>query len=242
VKNRTSWGVFDENLAKRIGVHIGDDIHELNLDLSLETFIQTREHLSAIPDHYLEKHSFVAHELMQPMVRMRLVEASGGVARDFLNLFCGTAEHALGRAAPKGTAEDKIIVKDVYEAVAKYTMNRMSEFRAEMSPKGYARLQKLLERITKFCLGLKVNHFLVPLDASGLLPKDILSLMDLKGIHLVRRALPVRRNLSMELHTAFMLDLSATAPYRHSRKVSLLKLADDELEQKIAERRFVFRV
>jgi hypothetical protein len=85
IRHRTRWYVHGD---PSIGLKIGDDADEIDLDLTLEKFSITRSFLESVLKSFFEGKSTVTIDaLLTDGAFDRLVLASGGVARDFLNIF-----------------------------------------------------------------------------------------------------------------------------------------------------------
>lgn len=69
-----------------VGVKIGDDISEVDLDLTLEKYRVTSDFLKRILDTFLKETNVDRGDFLARNAFDRLVLASGGVARDFLGL------------------------------------------------------------------------------------------------------------------------------------------------------------
>lgn len=83
IKHRTQWYVHGD---PPVGVKIGDDIGEIDLDLTLEKYKVTSAFLARILDNFLKESNVVRNEFLVRDAFDRLVLACGGVARDFLGL------------------------------------------------------------------------------------------------------------------------------------------------------------
>ena len=85
IRNRTTWY---SHTPQPVGMKIGDDADEINLDLTLEKFSTTRDFLTTILDRYVaDKNAPNLDLLITDGGLDRLVLSSGGVTRDFLGLF-----------------------------------------------------------------------------------------------------------------------------------------------------------
>ena len=83
IKHRTQWYLHGD---PPIGVKIGDDIGEIDLDLTLEKYKITSTFLAKILETFLGESGVKKSEFLTGSAFDRLVLASGGVARDFLGL------------------------------------------------------------------------------------------------------------------------------------------------------------
>jgi hypothetical protein len=83
IRHRTQWYVHGD---PPVGTKIGDDVDEIDLDLTLEKFGLTRTFLARILDGFLTENELKRSMIMTDGALDRLVLASGGVARDFLGI------------------------------------------------------------------------------------------------------------------------------------------------------------
>jgi hypothetical protein len=77
IRHRSSWYIHGD---PPIGLKLGDDADEIDLDLTLEKYSLAKEFLTKILKSFVPK-------ILNDGAIDRLVIASGGVARDFLAIF-----------------------------------------------------------------------------------------------------------------------------------------------------------
>jgi energy-coupling factor transporter ATP-binding protein EcfA2 len=95
IKHRSQWY---EHSDPPMGMKLGDDAKEINLDISLEKFETLREFLRGILSNLmLETPPLTIRELVNPTALDRLIIASGGVTRDFIGIFSGAISQARNR-------------------------------------------------------------------------------------------------------------------------------------------------
>ena len=81
IKHRSEWYRHSD---PPVGLKLGDDAKEINLDISLEKFDTLREFLRTVLNNLLaDTPPLNMRELMNPTALDRLIIASGGVTRDF---------------------------------------------------------------------------------------------------------------------------------------------------------------
>jgi len=85
IRTRTDWY---QHTPQPMGLKLGDDADEINLDLTLEKFSLSKDFLRKILRVYIEEaNAPKLEEFVADTGLDRLVLSSGGVARDFLGLF-----------------------------------------------------------------------------------------------------------------------------------------------------------
>lgn len=97
IKHRSQWYQHSD---PPVGMKLGDDAKEINLDISLEKFETLREFLRSILSGLMqEAPPLNARDLINPTAIDRLIIASGGVTRDFIGIFSGAILQARNRGA-----------------------------------------------------------------------------------------------------------------------------------------------
>lgn len=187
IKTRSKWY---QNAPQPMGLKIGDDADEINLDKTLEKFISTRYFLKSILNEYNRKVNgdqstvdYVSDTGMD-----RLVLASGGVARDFLGLF----RRAISEARERLNKDKKhhrgpnIAAEDVNLAAGAYGETKREEFQRD-TEENTMLLETAFEKIRLFCMEvIKKNIFLVDTDEIGNNYSLLEELIDLRLIHQVK--------------------------------------------------------
>ena len=84
IRHRTDWYRHGD---PSIGVKLGDDADEIDLDLTLEKYSLTKTFLFRILGAFAGESGVNLDAILAEGSRDRLVLASGGVARDFLTIF-----------------------------------------------------------------------------------------------------------------------------------------------------------
>ena len=83
IRHRTLWYVHGD---PPIGAKIGDDIDEIDLDLTLEKYNLTKGFLEKVLQGFLDECALNRDDILTDGAVDRLVLACGGVARDFLGI------------------------------------------------------------------------------------------------------------------------------------------------------------
>lgn len=183
VRHRTT---IIRNEEHTIGVELHQDVEELNLDRTLEDLDSTSEHLSQM----LEAVSFNAgldnpkDVLFNPEAFHALVLASGGVPRDFLNIFVESISSSIASGNERWITPTYIWKGASRLSYRTKLSNLKEEGITDTSP-----LEKLYRDIVSFCLKEKrKTAFLVSQEQAQELPaihELVLQLMDFKLIHII---------------------------------------------------------
>ena len=161
IRHRSDWYLHSD---PPIGVKLGDDAHEINLDLTLEKYALTKEFLIAILNGLIAEcsappiHNFVADGAID-----RLVLASGGVARDFLGIFRRSIDETRERRKrkPHHYRGPKIGAEDVNLAVGAYGETKQEEFKRN-TLEDRIKLEGQFAKISDFCIDkANANCFLL---------------------------------------------------------------------------------
>lgn len=205
IQHRTTLSRVD---GAFIGVEVGQDIERIDLDLTLEQPDRTAIHLSSILDTLAGQvgmPDFTAQRFDGSSLSL-LVLASGGVVRDFLELFCRTASNL---SFEEGRAVD---TDQVVAAIADYwSTSKMPALRTDLSMSDARLLEEVFTDFRRFCLQESVSPIF------GVMRSDLVGfpevaaaveeLVDLKFLHVLSRTAEVDER--GESVNAYLLDLSA---------------------------------
>jgi hypothetical protein len=84
IRHRSRWYVLGH---PPVGMKLGDDADEIDLDVTLEKYEVTKAFLMKLLSQFASEANVSLPSIMADGARDRLVVASGGVARDFLTIF-----------------------------------------------------------------------------------------------------------------------------------------------------------
>ncbi|HEX6807948.1 MAG TPA: hypothetical protein VF118_08185 [Gemmatimonadaceae bacterium] len=217
IRHRTQWYI---NGDPPIGAKIGDDIAEIDLDLTLERYANTRSFLSKILDTFLDESIVVRSTIITDGAFDRLVLASGGVTRDFL----GIMRRSIIIARERGdTARGpKIGVEDVNEAAGEYDSSKREELSRDTLGENQA-LESEFARVGAFVRDTaEANVFLMDKDLPDAELAPIEELVDLRLIHRVKSSTTVRDRAGKK-YEAFMLDVSQYTASRKKRDFEIIE-------------------
>jgi hypothetical protein len=128
IKHRSEWYRHSD---PPIGMKLGDDAKEINLDISLEKFETLRNFLRTILGNLLAETPPLAwRDLINPTALDRLIIASGGVTRDFIGIFSNSITQARNRGAEHYRGP-KIGAEDVNLATGEYDSFKREEFKLD---------------------------------------------------------------------------------------------------------------
>lgn len=172
--------------GQTIGVELRQDVEDINLDKTLEDVESTQEYLYQMILAMAERVGVEEiGDLFNRHALNSLALASGGVPRDFLNIFVYSVESARLRTSGGGW----LTPTDVYKGAKKLfeetkLINLRSDARGDAE-----RLEKIFQDLVRFCLEeRKKTAFLVDKSDIQQFPKvhEVLQqLMDFKLIHLI---------------------------------------------------------
>lgn len=220
IKHRSQWY---EHSDPPIGMKLGDDAKEINLDISLENFSTLRDFLRKILSNLMAETPPISTKgLLNPTAVDRLTIASGGVTRDFIGIFAASISQARNRDADHHRGQ-KIGAEDVNRATGEYAPLKEEEFKRDTDSERQI-LENALKALVDFCTEeSKCNVFLIPQKLSGPVREAIDQLIDLRLIHPVKSRVTLKKGASGELFEAYMLDLSQ---YTAARKVHEFQIVD----------------
>lgn len=217
IRHRTEWYRHSD---PPVGVKLGDDADEIDLDLTLEKYRLTKEFLMSVLQGIAADGGFTQiHDLLAPTAVDRLVLASGGVARDFLGVFRRSIDVARERGGgPRGP---RIAAQDVNQAAGEYDSAKRDELKRDTLEER-AQVEGAFQVASNFCLErVKANCFLLRKDRADIGARLIEELVDLRLLHLVqsRVTIPDRPG---QLFVAYMLDLGQYTGERKRRGLEMI--------------------
>ncbi len=210
IRHRSQWYVHGD---PPLGVKLGDDADEIDLDLTLEKYSLAKDFLVKVLNSFVTDcgHLSVSQILNDGAID-RLVLASGGVARDFLAIFRRAVDVARERGENHRGA--RIGSEDVNVAAGEHETSKREELKRDTLD-DQIEIEKQFERVVSFCVDVaKANLFLLDKNASGSEARLIHELVDLRLLHLVRSRITVSKRAG-KIFEGYMLDVSQ---YTGSRK------------------------
>lgn len=224
IRHRSSWYVHGN---PPLGMKLGDDADDIDLDLTLEKYALAKGFLHKILENYANAVDLKIEVFLTDGAFDRLVLASGGVARDFLTIFRKSVDVAREEKVEKITAEEINIAAGEHDTVKRDELRRDTYNEDEPS------LDHVFNEIRSFCLDkAEANCFLLEKEAKGSRVDAIHELVDLKLLHLVRSRVTVSKKQG-KLFEAYMLDLSQYAGARAKRGLSIIEFWKRDSEEKL---------
>ncbi len=228
IRHRSTWYV---NGDPPLGMKIGDDGDEIDLDLTLERYQQAKDFLLRILRGFFESVSLKADEILTDGALDRLVLASGGVARDFLGIFRRSI--AVARNRKEGSRGPKIGVEDVNTAAGEYDKYKREELSRDTFKEDETPIEQEFANVRAFCLdSANANCFLIEKDAQPDLYERIEELTDLRLVHKVRSRVTISKRPG-KLFEAYMLDVSQYTASRKKRELEVIEFWRTESTERL---------
>ena len=187
IKYRTRLYNISPRNGKTIGVELDNDIFPIDLDYTLEDLAAMSTFLDHILHTFAERVNVQVDELDTLFTtggKKLLHMASGGVPRDFLNLFLRSQNIAKKRMVQKLEKQ-----RAVGEAARQYLNDVKKQNFSEDSIGDSVPLEELIDRIRRFAIDDKRKTvILVDQEETGKHPEEydrLKQLMDLRFVHLV---------------------------------------------------------
>ncbi len=233
IRHRSKWYYFGN---PSMGMKLGDDADEIDLDVTLEKFELTRSFLMKILAQFADEAGVKLKELLADGAPDRLVLASGGVARDFLTLFARSVAVAQERLLRGQRDRGKVGAEDVNVAAGEAGAFKEEDF-ARDTGDDRDRLLTEFEKIFAFCTEKSnANCILIEKGTGADDTAMINELVDLKFLHRAKSRVTVRdRHRVGKQYDAYMLDLSRYVGSRARRGFEMVKFwgksSDDALRR-----------
>lgn len=239
IRHRSSWYRHE---PQPLGLKLGDDADDIDLDLTLENFTTCREFLKRIIGSYINDSgapaldAFIAEGGVD-----RMVLASGGVTRDFLGIFRRSIDAARERLTrnEKSARGPKIGAEDVNVASGSYGDIKKEEFQRD-TREDQERLELSFRKIKTFCLDRnKCNIFLVDQDLRSEDSALVQELIDLRMIHQIKSRLSVTTRPG-KAYRALLLDVSQYTGERRRYDVASIEFWKEQNKDAIRKARLVY--
>lgn len=201
------------------GVQIGHDAGEVSLDLTLEQFSAAQAFLESVLAGILSPLDITLDDLVTDGGRTRLVLASGGVARDYLNLVAQALRVANERESRPSRPHNKITAEDVNSVSQHLQEQKQTDLQRDAGPNADA-LRERFSDLVAFCLDHNdTNVFVVE---TNLLREtewgaEVEALADLRFVHRIGPVSIQSSTYRGRQFTAFTLDLSSYTGTRSER-------------------------
>lgn len=237
IKHRSQWYQHSD---PPVGMKLGDDAKEINLDISLEKFGTLRDFLKKILSNLMaETPPLTINGLLNPTAIDRLTIASGGVTRDFIGIFANAISQAKDREKEHHRGP-KIGAEDVNLATGDYAPLKQEEFKLDTDSER-TELEAAFKKLVTFCTEKsKCNVFLIQQKLSGPLRDSIDQLIDLRLIHPVKSRVTLKKGAAGELFEAYMLDVSQYTAARKVHQFQIVDLSASDKDESIRKASLVY--
>ncbi|HKW96840.1 MAG TPA: hypothetical protein VJN43_03860 [Bryobacteraceae bacterium] len=235
IRHRTEWYKHSD---PPVGVKIGDDVEEIDLDVTLEKYGTAKQFLVDVLQGIADEIGFGSIDIiLAPTAVDRLVLACGGVARDFLALFRRSLNVARERRG--GARGERISATDVNQAAGEYESSKRDELKRDTLEER-ANVEAAFESVKSFCLDeTNANCFLLQKDRTDEPAKLIEELVDLRLLHLVQSRVTVR-DLPGKLFVSYMLDLGQYAGERKRRGLEMIQFWRHDGKERLRRKKLVY--
>lgn len=207
--------------STRIGLEIPHDASMVDLDVTLENPASTQKFLESVLRSYAGNVGIKSiRSIAKAEALGRLVLSSGGVPRDYLNLFSNSIVAA--RNSRSSAAE--IGKQDVSKAAGDYAQSKKKDLEQDVSPSDSQRLLEALESLSLTVKGSHYTYFRVNLFQKSEPSYELLArLVDLRFCHLVQATVSDQHRAGIK-YEAYLLSLSEYSDIRVQRNLNLLDI------------------
>ncbi|MCH9033755.1 MAG: hypothetical protein IID42_04545 [Planctomycetes bacterium] len=232
-RHRTVW--YKRGDAP-LGMRIGDDARDIDLDLSLDRMDEIREYFREILKSFVDEAGLGSIEaLLTGEAMTRLVVASGAVPRDAVSICIRAVDIAVERMSGnqrQGSAR-RIDCEDINEASRSfYERTKMVELQRDTSDDERNKLLETFDRVRSFCQTNGKTWFLVNADYRTAEASRVKELLDLKLVHLIRRGLTLRGGQRGRFD-AYLLDLSQWIVRRRKGSIQTIDFNARDLDRQL---------
>lgn len=213
IRHRTTWYRHGDPV---VGLKLGDDAEEIDLDLTLEKFQTAKRFLMAVAGSIADECEVDMRVVLNEGARDRLALASGGVARDFL----GILRKSVAIAVEHG--DMRVGTEAVNQAAGEHESTKRDEFRRDVD-EGQQVLEAEFDMVRSFCLDDKrKNCFLIEKDLDTPVYERVKELVDLRLVHSIASRITVR-NRPARIYEAYMIDISQYTGERKRRNLDMVE-------------------
>jgi hypothetical protein len=230
IRHRTEWY---RHSTPPVGVKLGDDADEIDLDLTLEKYTLAKDFLkNVLRNIAIEAGLLEVPNILAGIAFDRLVLASGGVARDFLSLFRRSVEVARERVNRGDRRVVLIGAEDVNQAAGEHDTSKQEELKRDTLEER-SQIEAAFESVKQFCIEkVKVNCFVIQKDRKDIGTSLIEEIVDLRLLHLVRSRVTIADRPG-KIYVAYMLDLGQYAGERKRRGLEMVPFWNDRRAQRL---------
>lgn len=207
------------------GMQLRHDAQEIALDRQFNRYGETQRFLETILQELAEPAGVETATLFTRGALDRLMLASGGVARDYIDLARRSIERARSRGVGTKSGSERIIVEDVNESAAEVAPTKMNDLKVD-APEHADKLQDLLYDLTEFCRETKCSYFMID-NRQQPLSDEVFELQNLRFAHLIHENETVPDRSSQRFNV-WMLDLAMLSHQRAAQRIDFSGWQDRE--------------
>ncbi|CRK54471.1 conserved hypothetical protein [Rhodococcus sp. RD6.2] len=205
--------------SSRIGLEVPHDASTVDLDVTLENPAAAQKFLESVLATYTET-AGTRFRIAKPEALGRLVLASGGVPRDYLNLLAGS----IVAAREKRAQAAEIGKEDVAGAAGTSARRKKRDLEQDVDSVESAALVQALEVMSTQIKGAKHTYFKVDFSQKSSPGYEILArLVDLRFAHLVQSSISDQHRAGTK-YEAYVLALSEYSDVRLHRGLNNLDI------------------
>ncbi|MFD4788492.1 ATP-binding protein [Streptomyces sp. NPDC058459] len=208
--------------SSHIGIEIPHDASKIDLDVTLEDPEATQKFLESVLTNYTETVGIAKpSSITRDAALGRLILGSGGVPRDYLNLFASSIVAARSRTNAREVGQE-----DVADAAGKAARGKLRDLEQDVSADNADSLTSALEYLSSYVRGEGYTYFRVDVAQKSLPAYETLArLVDLRFAHLIQATLSDQHRQGVK-YEAYILDLSQYSDVRLKRGLHVLDLDD----------------
>lgn len=208
--------------SSRMGIEIPHDASKIDLDVTLEDPAATQKFLESVLTNYTETVGIAKPSSMTRNAALgRLLLASGGVPRDYLNLFASSIVAARSRPNSREIGQE-----DVADAAGRASRGKLRDLEQDVSAESADTLISTLEYLSSFVRGEGYTYFRVDAaQKSHPAYESLARLVDLRFAHLIQATLSDQHRQGVK-YESYILDLSQYSDVRLKRGLKVLDLED----------------
>ena len=238
IRHRTRWYIPGR---PPVGMKLGDDADQIDLDVTLEKYELTKRFLLKILGQFCDEVGVKLADILSDGARDRLVLASGGVARDFLTLIRNSIDVARQRLAVGDDFRGiRISAEDVNKAAGEFDSSKREDLMKDTAAGESDKILEFFDDVREFCLQkTEANCFLIEKDTDAEEADRIKELVDLKFVHHVRSRVTVREKPG-KIFDGYMLDISQYSGERKRRDFEMIGFWERDGEEQLRKRKLIF--
>lgn len=207
--------------SSRLGIEVPHDASAIDIDITLENPDDTQEFLEGMLLNYLESVGLNRLSRIANQEALgRLVLASGGVPRDYMNLVAasiGVARNDRDKAAVIGK-------EDVAKAAGVASRTKKRDLEQDVISSDADRVLAMVAKLSKSVRAEAHTYFLVDSNQKSLREYGLFGqLVDLRFAHLLQSTLSAQHRPGVR-YEAYVLDLSEFSDVRLLRGLNILDL------------------